>query len=89
VQQQLNNLYTAISNAEASDSFTNPADADRLRGLAAAVQDPLDRRNQHDTALAVREVSRVIDQIVAANGLQNPRELEGTVAGLVTAAGPP
>ncbi len=89
VQQQLDNLYTAIANAEASASFSDPADADRLRGLASAVQDPLDRRNQHETALAVQKISRAVDQIVAGLGLQNSQELVGTVTNLVNAAGPP
>ena len=89
MQQQLNNLYAAIANAEASAAFSDPADADRLRGLASAVQDPLLRRNQHETALAVQKISRAVEQIVTDLGLQNPQELQGTVATLVYAAGPP
>ena len=89
MQQQLNNLRTAIDNAELSFSFRDAADADRLRGLADAVQEPLDRRSQVETARAVRTVSQAVERIAATGGLQNPQELLNTVANLVSVSGPP
>ena len=87
VREQVSNLFTAIANAEASFSFTSPADSSNLRSLAQAIVTPLDALDQHATAIAVEAVRAALERIVLAGRLHNAQELQQTVSNLVDAAG--
>jgi hypothetical protein len=82
-------VITAIDNAHLNGQFQDPHDEDELRKAVDAIQKPLDKELQRETARAVQHLSDTLRQIVDAGRLSSAGELQQVVALLVNDVGAP